>query len=279
MAYRIVLRQDTAANWTKYNPLLLNGEFGFEEDTDKLKLGDGVHKWRADGPTPQGGAPDRPQRMGPAGPSALAAGVAGRFDRPSESTWAPTGESGRSLVTALSIPVGGALNALRRRKKVESPMDKVMRFTEENRPDRSLYGSGQSLMDINLKYGLPTSGLKALEGRDPTMEMPAPDVYAGKSTGRMDTRVRPQPGLPSETVSGPFAMAQPRALPAGKPQSNYAVSGTDETAARVSQVGGTYTDVGMRPSAKAEAVQETARLQEFPAAKPKSRNKNRGKKK
>ena len=46
MAYRIVLRQDTAANWTKYNPLLLNGEFGFEEDTDKLKLGDGVHKWR-----------------------------------------------------------------------------------------------------------------------------------------------------------------------------------------------------------------------------------------
>ena len=75
------------------------------------------------------------------------------------------------------------------------------------------------------------------------------------------------------------AVPQPLALPAGKPQSSYTVSGTDEPAARVSQVGGTYTDVGMRPSAEAEAVQQAARLQEYPAAKAKSRNKNRGKKK
>ena len=46
MAYRIVLRQDTAAKWTKNNPILLKGEFGFEEDTNKLKLGDGVKTWR-----------------------------------------------------------------------------------------------------------------------------------------------------------------------------------------------------------------------------------------
>ena len=84
MAYRIVLRQDTAANWTKYNPLLLNGEFGFEEDTDKLKLGDGVHKWRdlpywipgpqgdtgATGPTGATGATGADSTVAPVGPVA-----------------------------------------------------------------------------------------------------------------------------------------------------------------------------------------------------------------
>ena len=42
MAYRTVLRQDTAANWTRNNPVLLSGEFGFESNTNRLKLGDGV---------------------------------------------------------------------------------------------------------------------------------------------------------------------------------------------------------------------------------------------
>ena len=46
MAYRIVLRQDTAANWTRNNPVLLSGEFGFESNTNRLKLGDGVTPWR-----------------------------------------------------------------------------------------------------------------------------------------------------------------------------------------------------------------------------------------
>ena len=45
MAYRIVLRQDTAANWTSNNPTLLSGEFGFETNTNRLKLGDGVRPW------------------------------------------------------------------------------------------------------------------------------------------------------------------------------------------------------------------------------------------
>ena len=38
-------RRDTAANWTAYNPILLEGELGFELDTDQYKLGDGVHNW------------------------------------------------------------------------------------------------------------------------------------------------------------------------------------------------------------------------------------------
>ena len=45
MAYRIVLRQDTSTNWTQNNPTLLSGEFGFETNTNKLKLGNGVSPW------------------------------------------------------------------------------------------------------------------------------------------------------------------------------------------------------------------------------------------
>jgi hypothetical protein len=44
---RIRLRRDTAANWTAANPVLLNGEVGFETDTRKLKLGDGITAWNA----------------------------------------------------------------------------------------------------------------------------------------------------------------------------------------------------------------------------------------
>lgn len=44
---RIVIRRDTAANWTAQNPTLLNGEWGFETDTRRLKIGDGVTAWNA----------------------------------------------------------------------------------------------------------------------------------------------------------------------------------------------------------------------------------------
>ena len=42
---RIVLRNDTAANWTLHNPTLLAGEAGYETDTQKLKFGDGSTAW------------------------------------------------------------------------------------------------------------------------------------------------------------------------------------------------------------------------------------------
>jgi len=34
------IRRDTAANWTSINPPLFPGEFGYETDTGKLKVGD-----------------------------------------------------------------------------------------------------------------------------------------------------------------------------------------------------------------------------------------------
>jgi len=40
------LRRDTAANWDLINPFLLAGEPGYETDTFKLKIGNGVNYWR-----------------------------------------------------------------------------------------------------------------------------------------------------------------------------------------------------------------------------------------
>ena len=45
MAVIIQLRRDTATNWTTNNPILAIGEAGFETDTKKMKVGDGVNTW------------------------------------------------------------------------------------------------------------------------------------------------------------------------------------------------------------------------------------------
>jgi len=45
MPYRILFRRDIAANWTLNNPVLADGEPGWETDTDRLKIGDGVTAW------------------------------------------------------------------------------------------------------------------------------------------------------------------------------------------------------------------------------------------
>jgi len=47
VANKIQQRRDTAYNWSHVNPTLSAGEFGFETDTKKLKIGDGVTNWSA----------------------------------------------------------------------------------------------------------------------------------------------------------------------------------------------------------------------------------------
>ena len=125
MAYRIVLRQDTAANWTKYNPLLLNGEFGFEEDTDKLKLGDGVHKWRdlpywtpgprgatgSKGPTGATGPQGETGATGSTGADSTVPGPTGATGP--QGVQGPQGETGATGPQGIQGPTGsgGALGA------------------------------------------------------------------------------------------------------------------------------------------------------------------------
>jgi len=48
MAYKkIILRRDTATNWTSANPTLSGGEVGIETDTLKMKLGNGSTAWNS----------------------------------------------------------------------------------------------------------------------------------------------------------------------------------------------------------------------------------------
>jgi hypothetical protein len=42
MAFRIQLRNDTYANWTEVNPILLQGEPAYENNTNRLKIGNGA---------------------------------------------------------------------------------------------------------------------------------------------------------------------------------------------------------------------------------------------
>ena len=45
MASIIQIRRDTASNWTETDPVLAQGEIGFEIDTAKIKIGDGTLPW------------------------------------------------------------------------------------------------------------------------------------------------------------------------------------------------------------------------------------------
>ena len=45
MATLIQQRRDTAAHWNRVNPILADGEVGYETDTRQRKLGDGITHW------------------------------------------------------------------------------------------------------------------------------------------------------------------------------------------------------------------------------------------
>lgn len=45
MAFRVQIRRDTALNWSTNDPVLLDGEFGYETDTGRYKIGNGIDTW------------------------------------------------------------------------------------------------------------------------------------------------------------------------------------------------------------------------------------------
>jgi hypothetical protein len=45
---QIQVRRGTAAQWTSANPTLASGEWGFESDTGKVKIGDGTTAWNSE---------------------------------------------------------------------------------------------------------------------------------------------------------------------------------------------------------------------------------------
>ena len=42
---RMLQRKDTAQNWQTANPILADGEIGYESDTRRMKFGDGTTSW------------------------------------------------------------------------------------------------------------------------------------------------------------------------------------------------------------------------------------------
>lgn len=42
---RIQLKKDISEAWRINNPVLLDGEAGYESDTNLTKVGDGIHRW------------------------------------------------------------------------------------------------------------------------------------------------------------------------------------------------------------------------------------------
>jgi hypothetical protein len=47
MATKIQVRRDSSADWTTINPVLSEGEIGFETDSGKFKIGNGSSAWSA----------------------------------------------------------------------------------------------------------------------------------------------------------------------------------------------------------------------------------------
>ena len=69
MATRMQQRRGTAAEWTAANPILAAGEFGYETDTGKFKIGDGTNTWSnieafSDASALLGAAPDTLDTLG-----------------------------------------------------------------------------------------------------------------------------------------------------------------------------------------------------------------------
>lgn len=47
MGQRIKMRRDTSANWATTNPVLVDGELGYDKTLKQYKTGDGTTQWTA----------------------------------------------------------------------------------------------------------------------------------------------------------------------------------------------------------------------------------------
>ena len=83
MAVKIQFRRDTASAWSTVNPILSQGEAGFEFDTGRFKVGNGLSPWNSLAYSSGVTGPTGPSVTGPTGPTGAASTVTG-----------PTGQQG-----------------------------------------------------------------------------------------------------------------------------------------------------------------------------------------
>jgi hypothetical protein len=109
MAVKVQFRRGTAAEWSAANPVLAQGEAGYEYDTGKFKIGNGTLAWSSlsyssgvQGPT----GPSGPS--GPTGPASTVTGPTG-----STGPTGPTGPQGTSInvrgtvAAVVNLPASG----------------------------------------------------------------------------------------------------------------------------------------------------------------------------
>lgn len=99
------MRRDTAAAWTASDPVLASGEFGFETDTARLKIGNGATPWQA---LSYFDAVPR-ATVAPPAVGTAAVGTSGFVARQDHSHDLPSAISCTTLVTSGNATVGGAL--------------------------------------------------------------------------------------------------------------------------------------------------------------------------
>lgn len=103
---QLQVRSDTAAAWTAANPVLLAGEPGFETDTGKLKIGDGVRNWAT---LPYTSGVSLASAAPPATGSAVV-GTSGLAARADHSHALPSAVSCQTLTVASEATISGPLN-------------------------------------------------------------------------------------------------------------------------------------------------------------------------
>jgi hypothetical protein len=103
--YQIQLRRSTAAQWSARNPVLANGEPGYEYDTKQLKIGDGVTSWNSLDYVPITGPAGPQGPIGPQGPAGSGGGGGG----PSISATAPLRYNSSTGALSIDNPPSGII--------------------------------------------------------------------------------------------------------------------------------------------------------------------------
>jgi len=108
VAFRVQIRRDTLLNWTTNDPILLDGEFGYETDTGRYKIGNGVDVWSdliyslvgITGPTGGTGS------TGATGATGLTGSTGITGPTGSQGIQGPTGETGPTGSQGIQGPTG-----------------------------------------------------------------------------------------------------------------------------------------------------------------------------
>lgn len=111
MAFRVQIRRDTTLNWNTNDPILLDGEFGYETDTGRYKIGNGIDSWSnliyslvgITGPTGSSGPTGATGLTGPTGSQGIQ-GPTG--EQGIQGIQGPTGETGPQGIQGLTGPTG-----------------------------------------------------------------------------------------------------------------------------------------------------------------------------